>query len=43
MKHLVHLYHTNLFVAFIFDSIALMVCATTAIFTITIITAAFTI
>ena len=43
MKHLVHLYHTNVIVAFICDSIALLVCAGTAIFTITIITAAFTI
>ncbi len=43
MKHLVRLYHNNVIVAFICDSIALMVCAVTAIFTITIITVAFTI
>lgn len=43
MKHLVRLYHDNLIVSLICDGIALMVCALTAVFTITILTIAFAI
>jgi hypothetical protein len=43
MKHLVRLYQNNFIIAFICDGIALMVCALTAIFTITILAVAFAI
>jgi len=43
MKHLLRLYQNNFIVALICDGIALMVCALTAIFTITILTIAFAI
>lgn len=40
MKQLIHLYQNNPVVHFIFDGIALIVCAVTAIFTITMLTIA---
>jgi hypothetical protein len=40
MKHLVSLYYNNRMIAFICDGIALIVCAVTVIFTITILTIA---
>ncbi|HEU0109356.1 MAG TPA: hypothetical protein VFQ73_00710 [Flavisolibacter sp.] len=41
MKRISQLYRDNIFVTVICDAIALFVCATTAIFTITIVTMAF--
>lgn len=43
MKQLIRLYQNNSVVHFIFDGIALIVCAVTVIFTITILTVACTI